>query len=180
MGEKVESIRVEILVLTSVIIAIVLVFILPAWFFSGTPPVEIAKFTGGNPASSDVAVTNVFQVTKEVWMINLVSRTTSLGWSLRVELYREGESDNPIRSLLGKWDLLEERVIWELSPETTEGTFPSPTDYLPDLPPDRYYLRIHWTRMVWCIHIFEEPQVIYPSAAFAAARMHRVSLTGKM
>jgi hypothetical protein len=157
VGEKMESNRIPILVLASVIVAVVLVFILLALVFSGTPPVEIAKFTGGNPVSSDVVVTDVFQITKEEWTINLVSSTAFLGWSLRVELYEEGEYDNPIRSLLGKWDLLGDCVVWELSPETTEGTFPSPTDYQPDLPPDRYYLRIHWTKVAWCIHIFEEP-----------------------
>ena len=153
-GIVLEFENILFVIVVVIVVAVFVVFSVVVVMFQGPPPNLVARFDGGDPVASDVRITSRFQVQEEDWSISLTSGIQMLGWSLQVDLYEEG-NDNPLCCLKGKWDLLGDRVVWELGSGTTGGTLIVPYEYKPDLPPGRYYLKVYSTNIIWVVEIYE-------------------------
>jgi hypothetical protein len=118
------------------------------------PPITVAEFKSGMEGSlgNGTRITEVFQITKEKWSIDLVTAESLPFWSFKIELYTYlGEQ---VLVMKGKMDFWSGRVVLEYV-SGADGKFVVPYEYQPDLPPDSYYFKIYWTNMGWFIQVFE-------------------------
>ena len=99
----------------------------------------VATFSG----SSGETITSTFTVKKKYWDINIAFfKEWSMFWSLRIEIYKEGET-KPI---------FKTTVILYTTPD---GNKRAELSSHPSLPPGRYYLKIHSENVQWTIQIIE-------------------------
>jgi hypothetical protein len=147
-----KAFRIVILVTITIVVGVFITLILLNQ--DQVPPITVAEFKSGmeRALGNGTRITEVFQITKETWSIDLVTADSLPFWSFKMELYTI--RDEQVLVMKGKMDFLSGRVVLE-HVSGAVGTFVVPYEYQPDLPPDSYYLKIYWTNMGWFIQVFE-------------------------
>jgi hypothetical protein len=119
-------------------------------------------FIGGNYTSSDVMVTDVFQVHRANWSVRLTAYKVHWlgGWCLTVDIYQEGGT-RPLRTIRGDMVASFSRdawIEWTILGETYGRA--EPNVYYPDLPMGNYYLKVASKKNTWMIDIVEAEKIL--------------------